>query len=135
MQRVGIRQSVSAAPLQPGALVLDHSANFSPEKYIAMSMLKQRAVERQVQKEQKEVFLPLLKGIVLDSKEGSMERLAAEMDFERLINLHNSSDRPLDAHEPVCIGSQFDKGVRFMALTTPHLLDNMVCANNCWWQL
>jgi hypothetical protein len=67
-------------------------------------MLKQRAVERQVQKEREDVLWPLLKGIVLDGKECSMKRLAKEMDFEGLINLHNSFDRPLDAHEPVCIG-------------------------------
>jgi hypothetical protein len=100
-----------------------------------MTMLKQRAVERQVRKEREDLFRPLLNGIVIDGKQGSMERLAAEMDFERLINLHNSGDRPLDAHEPVCIGSQFENGVRFMVLTTPHLLDNMARAKNCGWQI
>ncbi len=101
-QRIGIRQAVRAAPLQPGALVIE---NFSPEKRIPMTMLKQRAVKRQVRKEREDLYRPLLNGIVIDRKQGSMECLAAEMDFERLINLHNSGDRPLDAHEPVCIGS------------------------------
>ncbi len=34
----------------------------------------------------------MLNGIVLDIKQGSMERLAAELDFERLINLHSHCD-------------------------------------------
>ncbi len=37
-------------------------------------------------------------------------------------------------HEVVCVGHQFSKGVRFMSLSTQHLLLNMVRTKNCGWQ-
>jgi hypothetical protein len=55
-QWVGIGQALRAVPFQPGTLVLDSSANFSPEKRIPLSILKQLSVERQVRKELEEVF-------------------------------------------------------------------------------
>ena len=40
----------------------------------------------------------------------------------------------MDEHEVVCVGHQFSNGVRFMTLTTTHLLLNMARAKNCGWQ-
>ncbi len=37
----------------------------------------------------------------------------------------------MDEHGLVCVGHQFSKGVRFMSLTTQHLLLNMARAENC----
>ena len=96
---------------------------------------RQRAVERLVRQERAQLFRPLLRGIELDGKQGSMERLADELSFVRRIQLHNSGECELDPHEPVCCGSQFSKGVRFICLTTTHLLGNMVRAKNSGWQL
>ncbi len=41
----------------------------------------------------------------------------------------------MNEYEVVCVGHQFRKGVRFMTLTTPHLLLNMARAKNCGWQV
>jgi hypothetical protein len=106
-QRVGIHRAVRAAPLQSGAAVIDRSATFSPEKVMRVDPDRQRAVERLVRKERVNLFKPLLRGIELDGKQGSMERLADEMSIVRLIELHSSRERELDPHEPVCCGSQF----------------------------
>jgi hypothetical protein len=60
-----------------------------------------------------------------------MQRLADEMSIVKLIHLHNSGERELDPHEPVCCGSS----VSFICLTTLHFLINMASAKNCGWQL
>ena len=97
-QRVGIHRAVHACPLQPGAAVLDRSASFSPEKVMRFNPNRQRAVERLVRQERAKLFRPLLRGIDLDGKQGSMERLADELSIVRLIELHNSGERVLDPH-------------------------------------
>jgi hypothetical protein len=134
-QRVGIHRAVRAAPLQPGSAVIDRSASFSPEKVIRVTPNRQRAVERLVRQERAKLYQPIVHGIDLDGKQGSMKRLAEEMCIVKLIRLHNSGERELDPHEPVCCGSQFSLGVSFMCLTTLHFLMNMARAKNCGWQM
>jgi hypothetical protein len=92
-QRVGIHRAVRASPLQPGAAVIDRSASFSPEKVMRVNPNRQRAVERLVQQERVKLFRPMVHGIDLDGKQGSMERLADELSIVRLIQLHNSGER------------------------------------------
>ncbi len=55
-QRVGIHRAVRAAPLQPGAAVIDRSASFSPEKVIRVTPNRRRAVERLVRQERAELL-------------------------------------------------------------------------------
>ena len=130
-QRDCIHRAVQAAPLQPGAAVIDRSASFSPEKVIRVNPNRQRAVERLMRKERVKLYQPLVHGIDLDGRQGSMQRLADEMSIVKLIHLHNSGERELDPHEPVCCGSS----VSFICLTTLHFLINMAHAKNCGWQL
>jgi hypothetical protein len=96
---------------------------------------RQRAVDRLVQQERVKLYQPIVHGIDLDGRQGSMQRVADEMSIVKLIHLHNSGERELDPDEPVCCGSQFSLGVSFMCLTTLHFLINMACAKNCGWQL
>ncbi len=88
--------------MQPGAAVIDISTFFSPEKVIRVTRNRQRAVERLVLQERPEMFRPLVRGIDMDGKQGSMKRLADELSIVLLIELHNSGERGLDLHEPVC---------------------------------
>ncbi len=69
-QCVGIHR---ASPLQPGAAVIDRSAFFSPEKVMRVNPNRQRAVERLVLQERVKLFRPMVHGIDLDGKQGSME--------------------------------------------------------------
>ncbi len=78
-QRYGIHRAVQAAPLQPGAAVIDRSASFSPEKVIRVNPNRQRAVDRLMQKERVKLYQPLVHGIDLDGRQGSMQRLADEI--------------------------------------------------------
>ena len=41
----------------------------------------------------------------------------------------------LDEHQPVCCGYQFTDGVRFMTISTVHLLLNMARVKNYKWQI
>jgi hypothetical protein len=134
-QRFGIHRAVRAAPLQPGPAVIDRSASFSPEKVIRVNPNRQRAVDRLMLQERVKLYQPLVHGIDLDDRQGSMQRLADEMSIVKLIHLQKSGERELDSHEPVFCGSQFSLGVSFMCLTTLHFLINMARAKNCGWQL
>ncbi len=65
-----------------------------------------------------------------------MNRLAYSISLVKLLQHHNdpTNSYHMDEHEVVCVGHQFSKSVRFMTLTTPHLLLNMARAKNCGWQ-
>jgi hypothetical protein len=92
-QRVGIHRAVRAAPLQPGSSVIDRSASFSPEKVIRVNPNRQRVVDRLVWQERVKLYQPIVHGIDLDGRQGSMQRLAEEMCIVKLIHLHNSGER------------------------------------------
>jgi hypothetical protein len=91
------------------------------------------AVDRLVRQERVKLYQALVHGTDLDGRQVSMQRLADEMSIVKLIHLHNSRERELDQHEPVCCGSQFSLpvGVSFMCLTTLHFLINMARTKNC----
>jgi hypothetical protein len=92
-QRVGIHRAVRAAPLQPGLVVIDISASFSPEKVIRVNPNRQRAVDRLVRQERVKLYQAIVHCIDLDGRQGSMQRLADEMSIVKLIHLHNSLAR------------------------------------------
>ncbi len=91
---------------------------------------RQRTVDRLVLQERVKLYQPIVHGIDLDGRQGSMQRLADEMSIVKLIHLHNSGGRQSDPHEPVCCGSQFSLGVSFTCLATLHFLINMARAKN-----
>jgi hypothetical protein len=91
-----IHRAVRAAPLQPGSVVIDRSASFSPKKVIRVDLNRQRAVDRLVRKERVKLYQPLVHGIDLDGRQGSMQRFADEnheMSIVKLIHLHKSWER------------------------------------------
>ncbi len=65
-----------------------------------------------------------------------MAQLAESLSLKKFIERHNDENDSfhLDEHQPVCCGYQFHTGVRFMNITTPHLLNNLARAENCGWQ-
>jgi hypothetical protein len=54
-------------------VIIDRSSSFGPEKVIPFSVNRQRAVERYVWIECDKLFDPIMEGIKLDGKEGTME--------------------------------------------------------------
>jgi hypothetical protein len=133
-QRIGIARSVKASPLQSESVIIDRSS-FSPEKVIPFLVNRQRAVERYVRIERDKVFDPIMEGIKLDGKEGTMDQLADALSLTLRIAFHNSGEHELGPHDLVCLGSQFSEGVRFMCLSTMHFLTNMQHAKNRGWQM
>ncbi len=75
-------------------------------------------------------------GVDLDGSEGSMVQLAESLSLKNFIERHNDPTDAfhMDELQPVCCGYQFEDGVRFMNLTTQHLINNMPRAENCGWQ-
>jgi hypothetical protein len=135
-QRAAVKRSARSAPLQVGRQIHDGMLDFSPGKRIPYDQRSQNAVKRLVRKTRKDVMAQRIPGVGVDGTEGSMNRLAESLSLAKFIERHNDPDDPfhLDEHQPVCVGHQFDKGVTFMCLTTPSLLNNLARAENCGWQ-
>ncbi len=74
---------------------------------ICVNPNRQRAVDRFVRQERVKLYQPIVHGIDLDGRQGSMQRLAEEMCIVKLIHLHNSRERELDQHEPVFVVRSF----------------------------
>jgi hypothetical protein len=89
-QLIGIARSVKASPLQSGSVIIDRSSSFSPRKVIPFSVNRQRGVERYVQIERDKLFDPIMEGIKLDGKEGTMEQLADALSLTRRSASHNT---------------------------------------------
>ena len=119
-----------------GSQVHASMQNFSPGRRIPYDARSRQAVARIVRKTRAEVLQDRVPGITLDGSEGSMNRLADSISLVKLLKRHNdpADSYHMDEHEVVCVGHQFSDGVRFMSLTTPHLLLNMARAKNCGWQ-
>jgi hypothetical protein len=85
------------------------------------------AVNRLVRKTRKNVMAARISGVGVDGSGGSMNRLAESLCLSKLLERHNDPDDDfyLDEHQQVCLGHQVDKGVTFMTVSTPHLLNNM----------
>ncbi len=54
--------------------------------------------------ERDKLFDPIMEGIKLDGKEGTMEQLADALSLTRRIALHNSGESELGPHDQVCLG-------------------------------
>ena len=119
-----------------GSQVHASMQNFSPGRRIPYDARSRQAVARIMRKTRAEVLQDCVPGITLDGSEGSMNRLADSISLVKLLKRHNdpADSYHMDKHEVVCVGHQFSDGVRFMSLTTPHLLLNMARAKNCGWQ-
>ncbi len=93
-------------------------------------------MNRLVRKTCKDVMAKRIPGVGVDGSEGSMDRLAESLCLSKLLESHSDPDDDfyLDEHQQVCLGHHFDKGVTFMTISTPHLLNSMTRAENCGWQ-
>ena len=76
-------------------------------------------------------------GRMINDTEGSMTKLAKSLSLKTAIKRHNdpADDYHMDEHQVICLGFQFKDGVRFMVLSTPHLIVNMARAILCGWQI
>ncbi len=72
--------------------------------------------------------------IKLDGTEGSINALAEDLSLQHRIRQNNDEEKVFDTPEPVCCGYQFEDGVRFMCISTVHILCNMARAKNYGWQ-
>jgi hypothetical protein len=61
--------------------------------------------------------------------------MASRIYLDSLIDEHDSGDRHLDLHQPVCVGFQFKDGVIFGNYSTPFLLLNMCSSVNAGYDL
>ena len=62
-----------------------------------------------------------------------MNQRAKSLRLVKFIDCHNDPTDPyhLTEHPVVSVGHQFNNGVRFLCLTTQHLLGNMVITVKC----
>ena len=120
-QKAGLRRATKCAITESARQIRRNTLNFSPQSKVPPDLL--RSAQRVVSKQRHETLSAQTKGITLDGKEGPMHRLAQELDFERLLARHNDPADPyhMGLHEVVCTGFQWEKGITFMTLTTPHL--------------
>ena len=135
-QRGAVKRAARSAPLQVGRQIQDSMLDCSPGKHIPYDRRHQNAVGRLVRKTRKEVMGKRIPGVGVDGSEGSMNRLAESLSLAKFLERHNDPDDVfhLGEHQPVCLGHQFEGGVTFLCLSTPHLLNNMARAENCGWQ-
>lgn len=135
-QRGAIKRAVRAAPMTVGAQVHANLQNFSPGRQVPFDERSRKAVARLTRRERATVMEETFPGIKLDGSEGSMNELAESLSLEKLIARHNDPNDSfhMDEHQVVCVGHQFEHGVRFAAFSTPHMLNNMARVKNSKWQ-
>ena len=66
-----------------------------------------------------------------------MTKLAKSLSLKTAIQRHNDPEDAyhMEAHQVVCVGYQFKDGVRFMVLSSPHMIANMARAIHCGWHI
>ena len=134
-QRNSIIAAVKSSPMATGSAVHANLKNHSPGKRVASDLKSMGAVHRLVTKTRRKLMSERVDGIELDGSEGCMTELAESLSLKRFIERHNDPADPfhLDEHQTVCVGHQFKNGVRFMCVTTPHMLNNFARAENAGW--
>jgi hypothetical protein len=101
---------------------------------VYISPAKKRTVQREVAKERRKVLSEFTGGEPIDRSEGSLVRMCDKIYIQRLVAEHNTpGGAHLKLHQPVCLGYQFEKGVRFANYSTPFLLLNGARAVNSEW--
>ena len=135
-QRSAVVNAVKSCPMTTGNAVHSNLRNFSPDKHVPCDVKSMKAVNRLVTKTRVNLMRDRIDGAEIDGSEGSMNQLADSLSLLRFIEWHNdpSVNFHLDEHQVVSCGHQFKDGVRFLNLTTPHLLMNLARAENCGWQ-
>lgn len=136
-QRNAVISSVKAAPMAASGTVQSNLKNFSPGKRVPHDAKSTSALGRLVKTTRRKLLGESIPpGITIDGSEGPMIKLAESISLKALILKHNDPSDPfhLDEHTTVCLGFQFKNNVRYMCLSTPHLLNNLARAANCGWQ-
>ena len=135
-QRSAVVNAVKSCPMTTGNAVHSNLWNFSTDKRVPCDVKSMKAVNRLVTKTRVNLMRDRIDGAEIDGSEGSMNQLAETLSLLRFIEWHNdpSVNFHLDEHQVVSCGHQFKDGVRFLNLTTPHLLMNLARAENCGWQ-
>jgi hypothetical protein len=136
-QQVSIRTAVRCAPLQTGSAVLANLKNFSPDRRVRGDKRSKSVLDRMVRRGRKKLMAERTPGYRVYETKGAMTKLAKSLSLKTAIKRHNdpADSYHMDAHQVVCLGFQFKDGVRFMVLSTPHLIVNMARAIQCGWQI
>ena len=136
-QRAALKRATKSAPNESARQLVRNSSNFSPEKRTRLDPDSIRSAQRLVSRQRRALALQHTQGIQLDKTNGKMTQLSEKLDFAALIARHNDPEDEyhLNPHEVVCIGSQWNDGVTFMALTTPDRIKNVGRAIQSGWNL
>ncbi len=101
---------------------------------VYISPAEKRTVQHEVAKERRKVLSEFTSGEQIDRTEGSITRMCDKIYIRKLVAEHNMpGGAHLQLHQPVCLGYQFEKGVRLANYTTPFLLLNGDRAVNSEW--
>ena len=135
-QKNAVIASVRSCPMITGNAVQSNLKNFSPDKHVPTTAHNCKAVNRLVSKTRSNLMRDRMQGTDIDGSEGSMIQLAESLSLVQFIKRHNDPDDPfhMDEHQVVCCGYQFSHGVRFMNLSTAHLMNNFARSENAGWQ-
>ena len=136
-QKAALKRATKSAPNESARQLVRNSSNFSPEKRTELDPDSIRSAQRVVSMQRRAIALQHTQGIRLDTTNGKMTQLAEKLDFAALIARHNDlkDEYHLNPHEVVCIGSQWNDGVTFCALTTPDMIKNVGRAIQSGWSL
>ncbi len=136
-QRTAVNRAMRSSPQLVGSQVHAGLENFSPGKHIPFDSRSQKAVARLVRSERKEIMAERVPCIDLDNSEGAMNRLADSISLVKLLARHNdpADESHMNEHQVVQVGYQFKDGVTFLAVTTPHLLNNLAREDNCKFEV
>jgi hypothetical protein len=129
-QRGAVERVARATPLAIGTQVHASLQNFSPGLRVPFDQRSRKTVDRLVRRTRQKVMAERVGGIALNCSEGKLNELAESLSLVKFLERHNDPADPfhMDEHQPVCVGHQFQDGVTFMSLTTPHFLNNLARA-------
>ncbi len=81
------------------------------------------------------VFNNFTGGESIENAEGSLTRMSTAMFFSTLVQQHNSGEKHLTLHDPICLGFQYGKNVVFGCYSTLFMLQNVARGIAAGWGL
>ena len=105
------------------------------EKSVYVSPSKHRQVHRMVKHVRETVFNNFTGGERIENAEGSLTRMSSAIFFSTLVQQHNSGEKHLTLHNPICLGFQYGKNVFFGCYSTLFMLQNVARGIAAGWGL
>ena len=134
-QSTALRQAVKCAPTETARQFRRNMDNLRNDQQIPHELL--RSAQRVVRMQRADTLASYVDGAELDGSNGSMTRYADSIDLEQVVKRHDNTADPfhLKMHAVVSLGAQFQGGVTYMGLSTPHMLLNLGRAIQSEWEL